>query len=172
MKIRSAGGVPSRTIELLGGSPVAMPVPEIYLSLEKGVVDGVSMSMGAFRAMKLLDVLKYHTTISAQTVPIWVVMNLNKWNSLPKDVQDAIDKVSSSYWQIAAKAFDKENDAAIAEIKQRGQEIITPSEAEIARWRDVTKVQWDEWLAMTKSKGLPGQQIFDETLQLVKKYQK
>lgn len=172
LKIRAAGGVPARTIELLGGSPVAMPVTEVYLATEKGVVDGVCMSMGAFRAMKLIDVLKYHTTISAQTVPIWVVMNWNKFNSLPKDVQDIIDKISPPYWQVVAKAFDNENEAALAEIKKLGQEIIKPSEAEIAKWREVCKVQWDEWLAMTKSKGLPGQAIFDETLKLVEKYKK
>lgn len=170
LKIRSAGAVASKTIELLGASPQSMPVSEVFLNLEKKVVDGVMMSMGAFRAMKLIDVLKYHTLLSAQTVPIWVVMNNNKYNSLPKDVQTAIDKVSSKWADVVATSFDNENDAAIAEIKKRGQEIIYPSDAEVAKWRDTCKGQWDEWLAMTKSKGLPGQAVFDATLKLKDKY--
>ena len=75
-------------------------------------------------------------------------------------------------FQVVGKSFDNECNAAIAEIKTRGQEIIYPSEAELAKWADACKVQTNEWLAMTKSKGLPGQAILDEVIALAKKYKK
>jgi TRAP-type C4-dicarboxylate transport system substrate-binding protein len=171
-KIRSAGAVSSKTIELLGGSAVAMPVSDVFLALDKKTVDGVMMSMGAFRAMKLLDVLKYHTFMTAGTVPIWVAMNSKKWAALPKDIQDTVDKISSTWWQVVGKSFDNEVNAAIAEIKTRGQEMIYPSQDELAKWANACKPQTDEWLAMTKSKGLPGQAILDEVIALAKKYKK
>jgi len=142
----------------------------VYQALEKGVVDGLCMSPGAFRPMKLLDLLNYHTIVTSQCTPMWVVMNWDAWNSLSPEAQAKIDEMSPSYWQVVADAFDGEVAAVTAEIEKRGQELIYPSDAEIGKWRDACKWTWDEWVKTLEAKGLPAQKVLDATMSLVEKY--
>lgn len=168
--IRAAGAEQSRLIELLGATPVMMPVTDVYLALERGTVDVLNMSMGIFRPYKLHEVTSAHTIVAATTVVFWVPLNKDKWNSLPADIQKTIDKVSAPYWQVAGKAFDGEVAWNIDFIKGAGRTLIYPSAVEVQRWRDTCKVQWDEWVADMKAKGLPGQAVLDEALRLAAEY--
>ncbi len=170
LKLRAAGELVSKMIESLGASPVAMPVPDVFLAVEKGTVDGICMSPGAFRALKLMDVLNHYTVVASQATPMWVVMNWDAWNSLSPEVQKTIDDISPGYWKVVGAAFDAEWDAAFKVIKERKQDVIYPSDAEVAKWRDVCKWEWDEWVKTLSAKGLPAQAVLDETLNLIKKY--
>src|SRR4030043_258193 len=43
LKFRVPGGIASEAVKALGGVPIGIPVPELYLSLQKGVIDGTVM---------------------------------------------------------------------------------------------------------------------------------
>ena len=168
--IRAAGKAPSRTIELLGGTAVPMPVPDVYLAMEKGTVDCLNMSVGIFRPYKLFEVLQYHTLIPTNVIAMAVTMNLDTWNALPADTQAKIDEISADWWQVHGKSFDAESAWVLNHIEEIGQEIIYPSDGQMQRIVDATRVQWDEWVAEMEAKGLPGQAILDEAVRLAEEY--
>ena len=74
-------------IQALGGSPVALPVGETYSALEKGVVDGGCMPAAGMAAYKLYEVAKYRVEPTYGSNNTIFGINLNKWNSLPKESQ-------------------------------------------------------------------------------------
>lgn len=133
LKIR----VPSRNaglqVEAWGGSPVSMPVSEVYNALQTGVIDGAMIDGTAINAFKLSEVANF-VTMGMQTTnsPFFILMNRDAYEGLDDAAKAGIDaagreaSVNGSRIQrdVAAKGFD---DFA----KLPGKEIIalTPEQA-------------------------------------------
>jgi TRAP-type C4-dicarboxylate transport system substrate-binding protein len=172
MKMRQDGAYPQEMYKRLGASPVFMPLPEIYTSLEKGVIQGTSASVAMLQNFKLYEVLKYRTNVATTCPVLATIMNNDKWNSLPKDVQDGIMSVSGSYGSLYAGetwgGFG-ELDNAFKMFEKAGKPIQTVEldPGEYDKWVEIAGTPiYEKWLADMKSKGLPGQAVLDEALRL------
>ena len=174
MKIRMTGGPPTDMVRALGGVPMLIPMPDNYISLQKGVIDGMGAPWEAIHVWRFYEVVNYYTDAVFPAVYFSVVMNKNKWNSLPKDVQDAIMSVSglegSKFW--GRNFFDKMREEGLQKIKAEGKEgsVFELSPEERARWTEVGgKPVWAEWVKSMESKGFKNaQQILDTTIELGK----
>lgn len=171
MKFRSPGGIITKAQEKLGLRVVSMPVTEIYNSLERGLIDGITFGWSGMSGFRFNEVTKYHTSNDFTTISFFHVMNKKKWDSLPSDIQKIIDEISgmtgailaSKPWDVAA-ANDK-----IA-TKKQGHSLYTMPSEEVEKWREIVKPLWDEWAEDMESKGLPGREILEDTLKLIKEY--
>jgi len=86
LKIRESGGF-AKLYGKLGASPVSMPVPDVYDALAKGTLDGFSGPISAFTAYGFSEVCKYYNRISVGPGEgIWL-MNLDRWNEMPPEIQ-------------------------------------------------------------------------------------
>jgi len=170
LKIRATAGGVSMLLEAAGASPMFMAPGDIYLNLEKGVIDGSAMGWEGHGAFGIVEIAKYFTVVPAFTGPQFVLfMNQKKWNGLPYHIQEAIMSVSG---QVASRLYgkgdDKTSQLVMDKIRSKGAEIITLTPAEKARWRDLAKPVQDKWLTDLEAKGLPARAVFDEMLRLVK----
>ncbi|MFC1980407.1 TRAP transporter substrate-binding protein [Chloroflexota bacterium] len=174
MKIRSPGGPANRTLELLGAIPTAMPFPEIYNALERGVLDGCLLPSETVQPIALMEVTNYHTLgFSPSQTAFYVVMNQNTYNSLPRNIQKVFDDLSGdNFADFAGRAWTKFDGEGLDMIKAAGREVIILSPEEVARMREITKPSIAEWAASMNAKGLPGTKLADEFLRLVEKYSK
>jgi TRAP-type C4-dicarboxylate transport system substrate-binding protein len=99
-----------------------------------------------------------------------IAVNKKKWNSLPKDIQDAFNSASglegAKFW--GRNFFDSAKDACIAKAKKEGYEvnIYNLPEKERARWLEVGgKPVWNNWLDKMKKSGHPeAKEILDALL--------
>lgn len=102
MKLRIPTRTGSWVIEALGAAPTAMPVPALPQALSKKVVDGALIPWEIIPPLKLQDLTQYqiegHNGVRFGTTTFQVTMNQNTWNSLPADIQKAIDEVNSEAW--------------------------------------------------------------------------
>jgi TRAP-type C4-dicarboxylate transport system substrate-binding protein len=171
LKIRMMGGPSTEQMKALGGVPVSVPMPDNYMSLQKGVIDGMGAPWEATNSFRLYEVVKYYTTgTNFPVVYFSIAMNKRKWNSLPKDIQDAITAESgikgSRFW--GRNFFDTAKDACIEKAKKEGFEvnIYQLPEEEQARWLEVGgRPVWDNWLARMKKEGHPeAKEILDALL--------
>ena len=94
MKIR----VPSRNaglvVEAWGGSPVSMPVSEIYNALQTGVIDAAMIDGTATMAFKLGEVANFLTVgMDSTNSPFFILMNRDAFEGLSADQQAAVEKV-------------------------------------------------------------------------------
>ncbi|MEW6671368.1 MAG: TRAP transporter substrate-binding protein [Thermodesulfobacteriota bacterium] len=159
VKIRSTGTV-AKIVGSLGGAPVAMPMPETYDALSKGIAEGVMCPIEALEGWKLGEVLKYTTQNygSAYTIGFFVVMNKDKWNSLPPNVQKVIDKVNEEWIDRQAKVWDEIDVSGMEFTKKRGNEIISLSKEENEKWVKAVQPMFDDYVKRMKEKGLPGEE--------------
>ena len=158
LKIR-ATGLATKIVESLGGSPVGMSQPETYEALQKGVVDGTLCPIETLKGWKQGEVIGSVTDSSAigYTTAMFVVMNKQKWEGLPKDVQKVFDEVSAQWVDKHGEAWDKADEEGQAFVTQLGHEIIPLSPEEARRWQDCVKPILDDYVKTAQGKGLPGE---------------
>jgi TRAP-type C4-dicarboxylate transport system substrate-binding protein len=173
LKIRSTG-TSQLIVRALGAAPVAMSQGETYDALKKNIVDGTLVPVEALEGFKQAEVLKYTTeTYSmAYSQGFFVVMNLDKWNALPKDLQQIITDVSKEYEQITAKAWGDSDESGRKFALNLGHEFIKLSDAESAKFREAVKPVFSEYVKIASEKGVDGQAVFDAVEQMVQTFSK
>jgi TRAP-type transport system periplasmic protein len=173
LKIRSHG-TSAKVVKALGGTPVAMPMPETYQALQKGVVDGAVYPLEANKGWKLGEVIDAVTLDfpAAYTTTFFVVMNKDKWKSLPDDAKKAITAINKEWIPKHGKAWDESDKIGMDLLKKLKRQIISLSPDEGKRWAAAVKPVLTEYVAEMKKKGLPGQEALDvavKTLSVVQK---
>jgi TRAP-type C4-dicarboxylate transport system substrate-binding protein len=171
LKIRSTG-TSQLIVRALGAAPVAMSQGETYDALKKNIVDGTLVPIEALEGFKQAEVLKYTTLTysSSYSQGFFVVMNLKKWNSLPKNLQDIITEVSKAYECITAKAWGDSDESGIKFAKKLGQEFITLSEGESAKFKAAVQPVFDKYIENANKKGIDGKAVFEETKKMVESF--
>ncbi len=169
MRIRSAGTVETEGLKLLGANPIGMPITEVSISLQRGVVHGVFTPFAALKAHKLIDVVKYMTKIDYCGALMCILMNKQKWNALPPDAKKAIRTAASYDFALStARAFDEEDAENVAAAKAKGIKIYHLSPADREAMRKRLKPLWEKWVKRHASR-FPARKILDDTLAAAKK---
>ena len=163
MRIRATGST-AKSIQALGAVPVAMPMADVYEALAKGVVEGQIAPPEVLKGWKQAEVTKYITVLPpVYNSVMYTVMNLKKWNSLPGDVQIAIDAINEGFSVRAAQIWDSQQVTGGIEygIKEHGMEIVRWSDTDMQQAMALMQPLLDEYVARMNEKGLPGQEILD-----------
>ncbi len=172
MKIRASGTV-SKITQALGGTPVAMPMPDTYDALSRGVVDGVICPIEAMEGWKLGEVVKYTTQGGvANSLAMFVVMNKEKWNSMPPDIQQIIEKINEEWIDKEGKVWDEIDASGRDFASKHGHKIITLPSEEQARWAKAVRPLLDDYVKSMKAKGLPGDEALKFCEERLKSLQK
>jgi TRAP-type transport system periplasmic protein len=176
MQIRVTAGPPVNMIRLLGATPVTKSMPDSYLALQKGEIDGMAVSWEAILSFRLYEVVKYYTYMPLFSVYLSQAMNNERWDSLPQYIRDQIKSVGG----LKGSLFWGENqfDTAAAEgrsiVKKQGLEMVeyTMPDEELARWRAVAgQPLWDAWVKKMTEKGLPeAKEILQTTQKMIETY--
>jgi len=172
MKIRGGSRVISDMLGRLGAEPIGMPVPQVTEALSKGVINGTTIPWEVTPALKVAELVKNHTGFSGDrglyTQTFAVVMNLDKYNSLPDDLKAIIDANSGVE---VARAFGKAMDAGDVRGLQiatdLGNNILTLDEAETARWKAAAQATIDQWFTDMEATGVDGKALYEQAQTLV-----
>lgn len=165
MKIRTANPSVTEALKIFGAVPVTTPVTETYTALERGVVDGTVVPWEGLGIFKLDDLTKYATMANFYTMTMMVVMNKNKWESLPEDVKKVIDQNSGlalSLW--CGKVYDETDEPFKQQALKKGIQVIELSPADMERLKGLTLPMREQWVKNMESRGLPGQAVLDAAL--------
>ena len=164
LKIRSHGTT-AKVVEALGGTPVAMPMPELYQALQRGVVDGGMYPVETNKGWRMAEVVKYCTEnySNAYTTTFYVVMNKNKWNSLPKDAQEAIIQINEEWIPKHGAAWDESDKVGRDFMLKKGRTFIKLSPEEAARWKKATDPVLGAYVKQAGAKGVPAQEAVEFT---------
>jgi len=157
MKVRCLGGTAARVLKALGTVPVVIPTADTYDALRKGIVDGVVAAWDSLETLKWGEILPY-TTVSyygATGAPGVVVMNLNKWNSLPAGSQEIINQMSIEYADKLSRLWDEKDRNTIKKWTARNHTSIFLSKEEEKRWEQAVLPLYDVFVREKSARGLP-----------------
>jgi TRAP-type C4-dicarboxylate transport system substrate-binding protein len=171
MKIRSTG-LSAKVVKALGAVPVAMPQGETYESLQKGIVEGTFGPIEVLKGWRQAEVIKYTTNCYSvgYTTAMFVVMNKDKWASLPADIQKIIEETSEEWIEVHGKTWDKVDEEGRKYTLGLGNSIIELSSAESRRWHSAVQPMMQEYEEAAGEKGLDGKGYIAMLNGLIKKY--
>ncbi len=162
LELRASGGV-AQVLEALGAAPVGMPQSECPEALQKGVVKGAVSSLETLMDFKYAEMCRYVTIFNGPVYPFAVVMNMDKWNSLPKDVQDVMDGLGTEQAWWTGNYMDKHVDESVEWSKKNYNiEITDLTTREMIRWNRLMKPLIDKWITDAEAKGLPARTIIKD----------
>lgn len=167
-KLRSPGGVQDIAINALGATPVSMPAPEVFTSMQRGTVDGTVLplaSIEGYGIAELLDGVTQNAPLGG-TMPI-MAMNEDVWNELPKDIQEIFLDAAPDASQHAADAWQSESEAMIGKLEEQGVEVTELDDSQIQAWVEELSSVSEQWVEARESDGLPGQATLDEWKRLL-----
>ena len=136
LKIRTSG-LYDAFLKEMGAVPTRIPFPEIYSSLEKGVIDGAAyFGDGAYRG-SWYDIVDYGVAQSlGESGGTGMLINLQTWNKIPSDIQDLMNDI---YREMADANYDAATAAGDEEVRlleAEGLEFIELPPTEAKRWTD------------------------------------
>lgn len=128
-------GMRARVQEAWGASNVNLAPPEMYQGLDKGIVDGGLLPSELLQSQKVAEVVDYmYVTPGMIYGTSMLLMNLDKWNSLPKDIQQVFNDTMKEFSDWDGKVWWHADLAGLAYfLSLPGRQIVELPAAEMAK---------------------------------------
>jgi tripartite ATP-independent transporter DctP family solute receptor len=119
VKLRMAGGPEWQLLgEALGVTPTPMAMPEVYLSLKTGSIDGQENPLTIMNAAKFYEVTEQVVLTAHLVQPVFYALRKQTWDALSAEQKKVV--------QAAADAATKQNnEARLADEKQVADRLKT-----------------------------------------------
>jgi TRAP-type transport system periplasmic protein len=172
IKLGPVGQISAANMKAFGWVPVSVPPEESTTALQTGVQEGSGASMYLLWEFGWGPILKYITfPIRVDEMEVNLSMNKNKWNALPKDVQDIIDGMQE--WIINyddVQVVKNAKDSIPRAEKEFGTIFYTLPDSEVAKMAQLSEPVRADYVKSLTAAGLPGKEFVDKYLELDKKY--
>jgi TRAP-type C4-dicarboxylate transport system substrate-binding protein len=175
MKVRSAGGMINKVLERFGMVPVSVPSPEIYTTLQRGMVDACIFSWASANSYKLYEVTDYVTQIGPGFFvfgPASGIVNPRWLAKLPPDLKKIVYGAAREAGFHICNTYEKEAVPSMKKHKEHGVKVLSLSDSELARWKEASQPVVDEWIEKLEGKGVPARQLIKDMRALNEKYKK
>ncbi len=175
-KLRFPTRLAGEALKAVGVAAIGMPVPQVPESLAQGVLDGAVVPWEVVPAVKLHELVKFHAEIPGSptfyTASFFLVMNQAKYEGLPEDVRKVIDETTGmTFATEAGNVWDKAGADVRKMVQDKGNTILTLSEADKAAWMKASEPVTAAWIAEMQGKGIDGPALIDAAKGLLAKYE-
>lgn len=153
LKLIVPGKVQGEAISNLDGTPISLPLTDMYEALQRHTVDGTMIAWVAFNPWKLAEVTFYHIDASLGGAAGMIFMSKAKYLALQPAARALIDANSGEAQSRAfGVALDVEDDAQRAAVKASDkQTVVALSPAQRADWEKRVAPSIEQW-----TKDFPG----------------
>jgi len=170
MNIATTGEM-SQLISYLGANPVEIEITEQYSSLERGLIDGTHNHFSVLKAFNMFDVINFHTMFGEGGInmsPAMLVMNKDKYDALPADLQAIIDnEFAKKYQELFYGMEDAWYEDAVRLSNEAGNTFIYLTDEQIDEFRDAALPVHEAWINLM---GPGAQSVYDKALELASSY--
>lgn len=148
-RIRVNNPVEAATLRKLGAVPLLLPVNKTMDALNQGKIDGVTVPPSMLFEFGFGRLAGNHYLLGLGGAPVALVMNRDKFASLPPAAQQLIRKHSGA-WMVEQETacFDAKNREILARLKaDPRRHVVEPSPADLKAARDVFATVVKAWAA-------------------------
>jgi TRAP-type C4-dicarboxylate transport system substrate-binding protein len=158
-----ASGIASQILSRIGAVPVSMPMSQTPEALQKGIVNGLLSSFEVLKDLNFAEDCRYETITDFQVYPFAVVMNLDKYNSLPAEVKAVFDRLAPEQAAWTGQYMDAHVRDSLAWARDKYQiEVIDLPEADAAKARELVQPLVEEWRKKAIEAGVEGDALLED----------
>ncbi len=171
VKLRSLG-YQAKLVQALGGTPVSMPITEVFDALHKGTIDGVVCDADIGHNYGLDRGSKYFTTVPFGCASFFMGISLKAFNALPDDLQKMIDGAVLDGINAFAQVYEIDGLQKQAKgMRDEGVQFVTFPAGEAEKVKKIsTEKIWGAWVEEQDKKGLAGKKTFEAYKSAVDKF--
>ncbi len=151
LKISVQGRVAADTLRALGGTPITLPITNVYEALQRGTIEGAGIGWPATVSFKLTDIVHHHLRASLGGAGVAMIMNNKTYEKLTGKAKKAIDdNIGTFYTNWFDRVIDDtEHDNILATEHMKNQDIHKLAPAEAVRWRKRIEPVIANWVKAT-----------------------
>jgi TRAP-type C4-dicarboxylate transport system substrate-binding protein len=145
-------------------------MPEVYLALQKGIVKASIAPIEVLQGFKQAEVTSYSTFFPfGYSEQFYVIMNMKKWNSLPKDLQAAFDTVAKKAVLEAGALWEYlQKEGEDYAVEKTGHKFIHFSDGEAKKMINLLKPIREKYIKKLNAMGQPGEELAREAGRIVR----
>ncbi len=106
-----------------GANPTPMAFSEVFTALQTGVIDGQENPFAQIHSAKFHEVQDYLSLSGHVYTPAYVTVGKNKWESLPADVRETLERVAKETQQYVYETARQMETDLLKKIKEAGVEV-------------------------------------------------
>ncbi|OLO39015.1 hypothetical protein BTR23_10785 [Alkalihalophilus pseudofirmus] len=170
LNTRTQGSNDSYLAETWGGSPVALPLTEIYSGLQTGIIDlTINTSLGDATDLHLYEVAPYATKFKFNRVPIVFIMSNEVFENMPEDLQQLFEEeLNPAFQDLSEKAALKSQEEGMERLMENFEEVIEISDEQYEEFSLAGEKIWNDWLDDANSRGYDGEKMLGDFKELLK----
>ncbi|EPX76806.1 putative extracellular solute-binding protein [Salipiger mucosus DSM 16094] len=111
----------------LGAITTPMPSPEVFSALQTGVIDAQENMLSNIWGRNIYEVQDYIVATQHQQSYVTVMANLDFWDSLTGEQQEALQAAIDAATAAATDAAVEENEEILQKIEDAGLEYVEPA---------------------------------------------
>ena len=163
-RIRRPSAIAGDIIEATGGTPVGLPANDIYTSLQRGVIDGLSFPWQPTGDFRLVELTKAHTNIPFYNSALLVTMNKDKYESLPDNLKKVLDDNSGRVMSdLVGEVTDREDAKYMEEARAAGHTMVDiPDPLNDPDWRGPLMQGTQKYLSDVRALGLDADGVYEK----------
>lgn len=148
-RIRAHGEMPAEIIKSMGAAPVFMGTGDVYLGLQRGVIDGVNTAPCLAWDKKYYEVIRHfqHLPSSDLMSPPLVLMSMKAWGALTPDVQKIITAAAKDAEAHSLKISNDRSYQCAKSLQAKKVEIYNVPDSERQRWAAACKPILQQYLS-------------------------
>lgn len=165
LEIRAPGPEQGNLVEALGGDSVGLPAPELFDSLDRGVIDGLMIATSGLESFDLWPTLEYGTRGSFYVGAMYAVMNTETWEQLSDSQQQVIEDTAGRELSLTgARAYDRIYESLDDRVEEE-LEIHTLEGDERQEWMEATEGVPQQWIE-DMDDDVPAEEMYQRVLEL------
>jgi TRAP-type transport system periplasmic protein len=152
-----ADGVPDLSSNLIRGGPVwrdfisslgaayaNVAAPDVYMALERNMIQGVGWPIIGLEDASWQQHLKYRIDPGVFSSDVGIIFNKDRWEQLPTDIKAILSTATIEYEVESYKRFQKLTQSMDVSMRSSGMEIIALNDSGERKYRALAnKVIWE-----------------------------
>lgn len=174
LRLRTNGKSTALLARRMGATVMTVPGPDIFMNLQKKIVEAAVAAWEGHRGFGLTNVCGFFTEGDfLPPIYFYLVINENKWNSLPPDLQKVLEDAGGARFA----ALGGETEADIAEemhksVREDGKVVLSFTGPEREKIDKVCAEVREEELSRIEKEGVPdARRYVADFLELMKHYE-
>jgi len=167
-KVGASGSYLPKYVAAAGATGVSDVSTEVYMMLEKGVIEGQVHGLDAMTDHKIYELLKNinETGLGAVTIGMFA-FNSESFERLPKDLQDLALEIGKEANGVHCDLLEKRKTEMLELWKSKGAEVTVMAEDQRKIWVNNMPDVPGDWARQMEAKGLPGWEMMKTYVDLI-----
>ncbi len=172
MRIRALGAQGS-AMQKLGAVPTSVPAPDVYVSLDRGLIDAAAFAYYAHDSYRTWELGDWFTNgLVLGSIHCGSLWNIDAHDRLPQQYKDLLEQFNDEPegYPALIEALNTAEGSMPPKFRERGLTEVKIDPQERAAFADAAgKPVWDEWVVKMNEDGYDGQRLLDLILELADK---